>query len=420
MHVHVRILATFALPTLLAIFNPAAQAENIKVAFIDPFSGPAGLVGQTALEAFRVSELVYRRQKDADTNTLEFVPFDNKAVPQETLTQLKSAVDQGIRYVVQGVGPAASAALIDAINKHNQRNPGKEVILINWAANDPELGNAKCSFWQFLMDSNLDMKLEGLTSGIAADPKIKRIYLIGQNTATGQQSSKQSRNYLKRKQPSIEIVGDDLFPLGTVKDFAPYIAKIKSSNADTVLASGYGSDLALLIKAAKEADLQVNFYTMFAHSVGVPAAMGSAGAGRVKIIAYYHPNIAGFPGQPIVEAMKEASGSDFVHLGAASGVSMLHQGFKTARSTDPVMVAFALEGMRFQGLTGELEMRKSDHQMQQPLYIATWTKTNGKDVRYDQEKTGYGWKTDEKLDTYVAAQPTSCAMTRPNRPPPTP
>jgi branched-chain amino acid transport system substrate-binding protein len=61
-------------------------------------------------------------------------------------------------------------------------------------------------------------------------------------------------------------------------------------------------------------------------------------------------------------------------------------------------------------------MRKRDHQLQQPLYIATWSKQDGKAVKYDQDKTGYGWKTDQKLDAFVAAQPTSCEMKRPARP----
>ena len=54
-----------------------------------------------------------------------------------------------------------------------------------------------------------------------------------------------------------------------------------------------------------------------------------------------------------------------------------------------------------------------DHQVQQPLVIATWVKTNGRDVKHDQENTGYGWRTDQKIDTYSAAQPSSCQMKRP-------
>jgi hypothetical protein len=40
---------------------------------------------------------------------------------------------------------------------------------------------------------------------------------------------------LKAKRPDIEIVGDELHPLLKITDFAPYIAKIKASGADTVI-----------------------------------------------------------------------------------------------------------------------------------------------------------------------------------------
>jgi branched-chain amino acid transport system substrate-binding protein len=390
-----------------------AHAENVRIAFIDPFSGPVGILSQVAGNEFRIAEEAYRAQPGADKNTLEFVQFDNKANPQETTLQFKAAVDQGFRYVTQGIGSGASAALLDAVNKHNERNPGQEVVFINWAAGDPDLTNSKCSFWQFRMDSNTDMKLEGLTSYMAKNPAIKKVYLINENYATGQAFARGAKEYLARKRPDIQIVGDDMVALSQVKDFAPYAAKIKASGADTVLTSNFGTDLSLLIKSARESDLKVDFYTLNANAFGAPSAIGANGVDRVKLIAYYHQNVEGFPGKELVEALKKQNDQDFMALAAASTVTMLHQAFKESKSTDPVKVAFAMEGMRFKALTGDVEMRKSDHQMQQPLYIATWTKVNGKDVKYDQESTGYGWKTDQKLDTYVAAQPTTCDMKRP-------
>jgi branched-chain amino acid transport system substrate-binding protein len=73
-----------------------------------------------------------------------------------------------------------------------------------------------------------------------------------------------------------------------------------------------------------------------------------------------------------------------------------------------------MEGMKVQSLNGIVEMRASDHQAEQPLVIATWVKADGKDVKYDQEKTGYGWRTDAVLDASSAVQPTTCQMKRPN------
>ncbi len=57
------------------------------------------------------------------------------------------------------------------------------------------------------------------------------------------------------------MVGGDLHPLGNVKHFAPYVAKIKAANADTVITGNWGNDLSLLIRASHESGLGVDYYT---------------------------------------------------------------------------------------------------------------------------------------------------------------
>ncbi len=401
------------LALLMAASFGSARADTVKVAFIDPFSGPFAVLSQSGINAFRVAEEVARKSATAGRHTLEFVEFDNKISAQESLSQLKTAIDQGYRYVTQGIGSGATAALIEAINKHNERNPGKEVLLINWTSNDPDLTNSGCSYWHFRLDLNSDMKMEGLTTFIAKDTSIKKVYLINQSFAFGLQAARAAREGLTRKRPDLQIVGDDKFPGGQVRDFAPYIAKIRASGADSVITSNNGPDLALLIKAAKDAGLTVKFYTFFAMAPGAPSAIGSSGAEHVINASGWHPNIEGDRAAEQIALDKKRFGKDLDTMLGASGITLLREGFRVAGSTDPVKVAAALEGLKIQSFTGEIEMRKSDHQMLAPLYIAKWTQAGGKDVRYDQEATGYGWKTIQKLDTYVSAQPTSCQMKRP-------
>jgi branched-chain amino acid transport system substrate-binding protein len=273
--------------------------------------------------------------------------------------------------------------------------------------------NSKCSFWHFRFDANSDMKMEALTSYMAPNKDIKSVYIIGQNYAFGQAVSRAAKEYLKRKRPDIKIVGDDLHPIAQVKDFSPYIAKIKASGADTVITGNWGADLALLIRAAKDADLKANFYTYYAVTTGVPTAMGASGAERVKIVGNWLANNETFAGKDIVEGYKKKYNDDFYSAQTHSSIGMLSQAIKASGSTDPVKVAFAMEGAKFNSLNGEVTMNKVDHQLQQPLFIGTWTKLNGKDVKYDQENTGYGWKLDKKIDAYMAGQPTSCQMKRP-------
>ncbi len=392
-----------------------AVADTIKIAYIDPLSGPFAPVGQNSLKSFQMMTELANSGKWAGEHKLEVVGFDNKGSPQESLTQLKAVIDQGYRYITQGSGSGVGLALLDAINKHNERNPGKEVVYLNYAAIDPDMTNSKCSFWHFRFDANSDMKMEALTSYMAPDKNIKNVYIIGQNYAFGQAVSKAGKAYLARKRPDVKVVGDDLHPIGQVKDFAPYVAKIKASGADTVITGNWGQDLSLLIRAAKDADLKANFYTFYAVTSGVPTAMGSAGLDRTKIIGNWLPNNETFSGKEVVEGFKKKYNDDFYTAQTHSTISMLAKGIKEAKSTDPVKVAFAMEGMKVASLNGEVTMGKVDHQLQQPLYIATWSKVNGKDVKYDQENTGFGWKVNQKIDTYLAAQPTSCQMKRPSK-----
>jgi branched-chain amino acid transport system substrate-binding protein len=391
----------------------AAHAETVKIAFIDPLSGPFAPVGQNQLKSFQLIADMANQQKWAGEHRIEVVGFDNKGSPQDSLTQLKSAIDQGYRYITQGNGSGVGLALLDAINKHNERNPGKEVVYLNYAAIDPDMTNSKCSFWHFRFDANSDMKMEALTSYMAPNKDIKKVYIIGQNYAFGHAVSKAAKEYLKRKRPDIAIVGDDLHPIAQVKDFSPYVAKIKASGADTVITGNWGADLALLIRAAKDADLKANFYTYYAVTTGVPTAMGAAGADRVKIVGNWMINSDNFNGKEVVEAFKKKYNDDYYSAQTHSSIGMLAQAIKSTKTTNPVKVAFALEGMKFNSLNGQVTMNKVDHQLQQPLYIGTWSKTDGKAVKYDQENTGYGWKMDKKIDAYVGSQPTSCQMKRP-------
>ena len=400
-----------------AFAAPAAMADTVKVAFIEGLSGSFAPIGQNQLRALQTfAETANQKNWTGMGHKIEFVGFDGKVSPQESLTQLKAAIDQGFHYIVQGNSSGVALALIDAVNKHNERNPGKEVVFLNQSAVDPDLTNSKCSFWHFRFDANSDMKMEALTAFMEKDQGIKKVYIIGQNYSFGHQVTRAAKEYLKRKRPDIQIVGDDLHPIGQVKDFSPYIAKIKASGADSVITGNWGADLALLIKAAKDSDLKANFFTYYGGTTGVPTAMGAAGAGRVKQVSYWHPNTEKFSGKEIQEAYKKKYGDDFYVVADYTIVAALTKAIKDAKSIDPVKVAFALEGSKLQSLNGEVEMRKTDHQLQQPLYVSTWTQVNGKDVKYDQENTGYGWKTDMKVETYIGTQPTSCQMKRPPQP----
>lgn len=389
----------------------AQKGETVRIAMIEGLSGSFGNVGQNQLKSWQFVAESMSGAKNAAGVKFEVVGMDSKGSPQEALNTFKAAVDQGFRYIVQGNGSGAALALSDAVAKHNERNPGKEVIYLNYAAVDPALTNEKCNYWHFRLDADTTQKMEALTSFMKDQPKIKKVYLLNQNYSHGQQVSKYFREGMARKRPDAQIVGDDMVPLGQVKDFAPYVAKIKQSGADTIVTGNWGADLTLFVKALNDAGLKLPLYTYYAAVTGTPTVLASGGEGEVYQISYAHSNYSGLMGQLSGDFQKKF-GDDFYTYSIYNGIVLLTDAIAKAKSSDPVKVAAAMSGMRFKGFNGDSEMRKSDNQMQQGLYISKWQKVDAKNP-YSVEKTGYTFAPVKYIEAYVASTPTSCQMKRP-------
>jgi len=404
-------IATAAILVASATGAFAQKGETVKIAWLDPLSGLMAAVGTNQLKTFQFFAEEFNKKNAAGVK-FEIIGIDNKLSPQETTSALRSAMDQGARYIVQGNGSGPALAIIDALEKFNARNPGKEALYLNYAAVDPDLTNSKCSYWQYRFDADTSMKMEALTTYMKDQPEIKKVYIIGQNYSHGQQVSKFAKENLKAKRPDIEIVGDDLHPLAQVRDFAPYVAKIKQSGADTVITGNWGSDLALLIKAANDAGLNVKFYTYYAVTTGTPTAMGAASDGKVYQVGYAHYNMGGDM-QRYANDFKKKFNDDLYTTDIYTVFAALTEAFVKTKSTDPVKVAAAMEGMRFKSFNGDVELRKADHQLQQGLYITRWEKASAK-YPYNPENTGYTLAPVKYYDAYVASTPTSCQMKRPS------
>jgi len=389
----------------------AQKGETVKIAFIDPLSGLMGPVGSNQLKSFQFFAEKFNGANNPAGVKFEIVPFDNKLSPAESLNALKAAADQGIRYITQGDGSSVAGALIDAVNKHNERNPGKEIIFLNHSAVDPDFTNSKCSYWHFRFDADTSMKMEIMTAFMQDQKDVHKVYLLNQNYSHGQQVAKFAKEDLARKRPDVKIVGEDYHPLAQVRDFAPYIAKIKASGADTVITGNWGSDLALLIKAAVEGGYNGKFFTYYTGVTGTPTALGSNGAGRVFQVSYNHYNMGGEMGKWQAE-YKQRFKDDFYTGSIIQIYRALGQAMAAAKSTDPLKVAPALEGLKFKTYNGEVEMRKADHQLQQPLYLTVWQKADKK-FPYSPENTGMTLALVKEYPAYVASTPTSCQMKRP-------
>ncbi len=407
-------LKVVAVSALMAVSGLALaqKGETVKIAFMDPLSGPFANVGQNQLKSWQFAAERLSGAKNPAGVKFEVVGFDNKGSPQESLNTLKAAIDQGFRYVTQGNGSGAAMAILDAVSKHNERNPGKELIYLNYAAVDPALTNEKCDYWHFRLDADTTMKMEALTTFMKDQPKVSKVYLLNQNYSHGQQVARYFKEGISRKRPDVKIVGEDLHPIGQVKDFAPYVAKIKQSGADTIVTGNWGADLTLFVKALNDAGLKVPMYTYYSGVTGTPTALAAGGEGEVYVIAYAHANHTGELGQMVADFKKKFN-DDYYTYATFNGINLLSGAMAKAKSTNPVQVAKAMEGLTVKSFAGDVTMRASDHQLQQTMYVTRWQKVDKK-YAYSVENTGFTFVPIKQMDPYVSSTPTSCQMKRPS------
>ena len=416
----IAVSVTFGLLTATVALAQPAAAPTLKIAMIEGLSGPFGNTGEAV---FRNLLWATERVNARGKAQLSLKRYDSKGQAEEALSMLRAAIDDGAQIIMQGNSSATAAALIDAINKHNEREPSKRVLFLNYAAVDPILTNEKCSPWHFRFDAHADMRMTALMDVLKDDKALKSIYIIGQDYSFGHAVAKEAKRQLAVLRPDIALAGDELHALGRVKDFMPYAAKIKASGAQAVLTGNFGNDLTLLIKAAKDVGFDGKFYTFYGNALGAPAAIGEAGIGKVIAVADWLPNVPTAASEAFYKSFKARfpnPADDYVHMrmqlmmevlaqAAEKGVDKSVAGSKSnAIDLIAVQAALSTVSVTFSGQTGV--MRAADHQFQQPLVVGLMDKLGTPGVKFDVEGSGYGFRVIKQISAKAAEQPANCKM----------
>jgi len=416
-----RVLQSLVAALCAPAFTWAQEAKPVvKLALIEGLSGGNANGGEAVFRnlVWAVERINQRGgvKTPQGMQKLQLERYDSQGQIEEALSALRSAIDDGARFILQGNSSAVAAALIEAVNKHNERDPARRVLFLNYSAVDPILTNEKCSFWHFRFDANADMRMAALMAVLHDDRAVKSVYLIGQDYSFGQSVAREARRQLGIQRPDIRIVGDELHPMLRIKDFAPYAAKIKASGADAVITGNFSNDLTLLVKAAREVGFDGKFYTFYGNALGAPAAIGEAGLGKVIAVADWLPNVATAQSEAFYRSFRRRyprPADDYVHMRMQLMIEALAQAIAQAGSTDAVAVARALEHatVNLQGQRGA--MRAADHQFQQQLVVGVMERQGAPGVKFDVEGSGYGFRVIKTIQPAQAELPTRCKMVRP-------
>ena len=407
---------------LLSLFLISCEKKEtsgpIKIAAIEPLSGPYAAVGKDLIDGIVFSASEINKNGGINGRMIEIVPMDNAMKAEKTTELLRKAIDDGIRFITQGGGSSHALNIIKQLEKYNSRNPGKEVLFLNHSAVTTSFTNDDCTFFHFRFDSNVDMKVAGLVSHMSKDNSVKKVYLFNQNYVYGQTFRETATRLLKKNAPNIEIVGDELIqPFGKVQDFNPYITKIKLSGADTVLTGNWGPDAYRFVNALKDAGLKVKMFGIY---ISAPSGMAAMGKNLlyndVIVVKEFNPTNSNAPDwyknyeNEIIKSTEMTPDADRLRF----MLEMFKSAIEKANSFEPVDIAYALEGIEGRSVDGgKIFMRKDDHQIHFDMQALLVSEKVDQSIIYRSKDFDMSYINVGNIPVEDITLDTSCKMKRP-------
>ena len=407
---------------LLSLFLISCEKKEtsgpIKIAAIEPLSGPYAAVGKDLIDGIVFSASEINKNGGINGRMIEIVPMDNAMKAEKTTELLRKAIDDGIRFITQGGGSSHALNIIKQLEKYNSRNPGKEVLFLNHSAVTTSFTNDDCTFFHFRFDSNVDMKVAGLVSHMSKDNSVKKVYLFNQNYVYGQTFRETATRLLKKNAPNIEIVGDELIqPFGKVQDFNPYITKIKLSGADTVLTGNWGPDAYRFVNALKDAGLKVKMFGIY---ISAPSGMAAMGKNLlyndVIVVKEFNPTNSNAPDwyknyeSEIIKSTEMTPDADRLRF----MLEMFKSAIEKANSFEPVDIAYALEGIEGRSVDGgKIFMRKDDHQIHFDMQALLVSEKVDQSIIYRSKDFDMSYINVGNIPVEDITLDTSCKMKRP-------
>ena len=408
---HLSLMALVAAGSLGAIATPAA-AEPLKIAIIESLSG-----AQTSTGRLYAAAVQYGVQKINDAGgfngePVEVLEYDNAGGAAEAADKFRQAAADGVHVIIQGGSSAIAGQLTEDVRKHNIRNAGDEIMFINVGGEAMELTGEKCHFYHFRFTTTASMRVDALTKAMKdAGDLGEKVYSMNQNYSWGQDM--ETAIEAAAEPNGYTVVDSVLHDVNKIQDFAPFVARIKSAEPDTVITGNWSNDLLLLMKATGDAGLDVRFGTAFLDQPGNIANAGKTALGHY--VANNYSNSAGAPDFP--EDYKAVMGHypTFVEPQGAFAILTLQSALEGldfgGGEISVEQVALALEGTSYETPIGTISVRAEDHQTLRPVVVSKVVE----DAQYTADDTDMGFEAVMVVAPEDAIYPVqdSCSMERP-------
>lgn len=402
-----------ALGSVLSIAQ-AASAQIMKVAVIENLSGPGSATNRLYAVGVKTGVALVNDAGGWKGQPLQYMEYDAQGSTSVAADKVRAAISDGANVLVSGGSSAVVGQIVEDVRKHNLRNPDHRVVFMNVGAEAAEFTGEKCNFYTFKYAMNAEIRVKALVAAMKSANELgDKVFSINQNYSWGKDMEAAISKYAGPT--GYTVVDKVLHDVSKIQDFSPYVARIKSSNATTVISGNWGSDLILLVKGIASAGLKVKMGTTFLELPGTLSSAGDAALGYF-VADYYIPEAGGPAARDLYERYKTKAGAapSTSEVKAVMLIQMLQAALNSMPSgkVDATTLALALEKAKIQTPVGEITMRADDHQAAVPLVVSIVAK----DAQFKLDGTDMGLKPVKVIPgaEAISAPQASCKMDRPS------
>ena len=364
-------LMVVLLATLFIFYSTSAEAQRtIKVGILDPYTGPAAVFANDALNSFKL-ELNEINKKGVLGTKIEFTTRDTKFKVDVGLSAAKELVMmEKVDLLVGTINSAVSLAVSDYAK-------AEKIPFIVWISKSEKITGEKGHRYVFSTAENTFMA--GKAGGVALSKKpFMKYWIAGDDYEYGHAIADGIWRNLKRLKPKVELIGQSWWKVGE-PDLVPYFTSILAAKPDAVIICGGGATMTNSLKVCKATGFHekvpVYMHTATDHAVLKP--LGSeAPEGIMGTMDYhfYHPDTPA--NKAFVKAFQDAYGGPpgFPAFHAYITAHLIAEAFAKAGAIDKEKFVNAMEGLKVDSPAGKIEMRACDHQAVLPMFLGVTKK----------------------------------------------
>ncbi|CAH2903014.1 MULTISPECIES: ABC transporter substrate-binding protein [Paraburkholderia] len=338
-----------------------AQAGSVQFACPVPMSGAFAANGKYADLGMKLAIEQYGKVLG---EPLAYSVLDTEGKPATAVRRVQEIAQQkNARFFAGGILSSESLAM----GKEVQKAGG---VFITTAGADEITGkdcNDATFRWSVPTYGAIEQTVRPL---IQMMPKAKRWYTITPQYVFGDGLLSAAKAVFKEK--GIEHVGNSYHSLNE-KEFSGYLTNAVAAKPDVLLILNFGSQSSDTLRQAVSFGMKNNCTILLAWASGLEQfeSLGADLCDGVYFGAQYWHAIDSPLNRDLVKRTQAAfkTNPNYSLAGSYICTKILLDGIVKAGNVDPKKVVAALEGMKYDGLTGPEEVRKGDHQVLKNYYL---------------------------------------------------